>query len=168
MSEHEFPYPFPGGPPRFQNKHATQMCREEYERRAVIKRCAHVRLVEVGGDPFERPDWGLDCEQDSFVVVPDPNAPPYALAEDVFLGCPPNCRFYVPISRVHRQERTAAVGRGLSVVVKAPFGVVRWLLTWFAGLPATTQALLVLGALLVFGILTWPQVVEMFDKVRAK
>lgn len=167
MSEYQFPYPFPGGPPRFDNKHLTMLLLEEYQQREVIKPCVHVRLAQVRSRPLEVPDWGLICRQDSFAVVPGPTGSAYDLApDDIFLGCPGDCRFFVPVAQARRKRRAAAIGHGILTTVRAPFAVARWLLVWFAGLPATTQALMILGALLVFGILTWPQFVEIFDKVR--
>jgi len=161
------PFPYRFGMPRFPNKHAGQKFMELYQQQGHIRKCAHAHLGQWGGmmDPAE---YGPECEQASFLLIPDPAASPYELAEDVFFGCPPDCRFFVSAPRARLDRGTAAIGRGLLAVVRAPFFTARWLLTWYAGLPATTQALLILVPLLVLGILTWSQLVEVFDRVRGK
>ena len=160
-----FPYPFPGGLPRLDNKHAAQVLIDEYKAHGYIKRCAHARLGQWGG-MLGPEEFGPECAENSFLVLPDPNAPPYELAEEMFLGCPKDCRFYTRPSVARLKAGVVVAWHLARAASTMPFTALGWLLTWYRQLPAITQIALLVLILLLVGLLKWEQAIQIINAAR--
>jgi hypothetical protein len=125
-------------------KHKAAELRNSYQRDGRMKKCNNIEINKeptnflssnCGDSPSIRDieTYGIGCKERSLEWMLEGK-------DKILQGCPKNCRYYESMWKF----RLRRVGNFALQKFKSLLSGIRWILTWFADLPAITQIFIII------------------------